>query len=271
MAVPKSGPRVQTHAANRGNLCFETPWVDFGERKIEIVNVYCDESGNGNGSKHLVIAATVIEGRLDEELRQRINNAYATALIEGHLLDTEERLSNFANVGFRRSYDSPDLQAEFRAVIRSTQTAKHFVLATDRTGLAGESEGDQMKYLYLRLLSTVCARYRDARRVNIVLERNDQLHDWLPELTSRLKKTLTELSRTEVDLSVAEHDKAPDSPLAIADYMAGIAAAWLDAGATIDRKTFTFRNLLEVEDSISWFCSLERGRLSSRRDRLADR
>ena len=156
-------------------------------------------------------------------------------------------------------------------MIRSTQTAKHFVLATDRTGLPGESEDEHMKGLYLRLLSTVCARYRDARRFNFVIERNDQLRGWFPDLAADLGKVMVELGQTAVELSVAEHDKAADSPLAVADYMAGIAAAWLEEGAKIDRWTFAFRNLLEVEDSISWFGSVERGRLSSRRDRLADR
>lgn len=229
------------------------------------VHVFCDESGNGDATKSLVVAAIAISdsdlpGEVDA-LQEQYDRVLELARASG--VDPYEK---FQEQGFHRHKDKYGAQAAFVERLGSTLTRKVFLFATDRATVSSTDEVDHLIELYRRLSATLVRKFRDYAAISFVIENNDDLRRRWADLVAAVQP-----AAKGPRVSAEMVPKSPTSPLAEADYFAATCLYWLDSGmqppasGSKSGSEVTYLQFVELLPNVSLVLSLERGRLHSRR------
>lgn len=233
------------------------------------VKVFLDESGNGNPDDPLVICGIAVEADLVSEFESLIQAAYHRTLARPKFRNHADR-ERFKQTGFHRCEDLPEVGAEFVQLLSSTSIYKALLIGTDRSSLGLDDEVDQLVEMYVRLGGVLRRQFRQASRVDLVIERNQPLESRMTEIRDRVNDRRSAHGRHLPTVTLAQADKSPESVLAAADALALVAASWLKSNYSTNAEDFQYRSYVETEAAISWFCSLEHGVLSTRRVRYLE-
>lgn len=87
------------------------------------VQVFLDESGNGNPDDPLVICGIAVEADLVSEFQSLIQAAYHRTLARPKFRNEADR-ERFKQTGFHRCEDLPEVGAEFVQLLSSTSIYK---------------------------------------------------------------------------------------------------------------------------------------------------
>lgn len=231
---------------------------------MNTVKIFLDESGNGNPEDPLVVCGIAVEEDFIGEFEGRIRSAYYRVLARP-FRNPEDR-ERFLRTGFHRSADLPEVGSDFTHLLSSTSIYKALIIATDRSSL-DLPEVDQLVELYVRLGGVARRQFRQASKIDLVIEQNEPLRPRLHEISDRINSRRNSNGRRLPPVTISQANKSPESILAAADGLALIAAAWLKRQRDTNASRYEYRTYLETEAAISWFCSLEHGVLSTRRTR----
>ncbi len=232
------------------------------------MKLFMDESGNTNTDLPLIVGAVELGDDADdveENIRSLHKRLSATASLAGF-----PSFEEFRKHGFHSKNDPPEVSTPFLELIR-TFFFRLYMVVTDRTGVPGMKEADQIEFMYVKLLSDLLIRHRKKTELFIYVEQSADMRSIIGRLpgsaTDQAYKTLgkTEpLPRLNIEMAA----KTDYMSTAIIDYAMAATARWLRANCTMDPKARAYRAFREIEPYVSVLYSFEQGRISSRKDPL---
>jgi hypothetical protein len=236
--------------------------------KAHRVKLFMDESGNGHPSEHLIVGAVELGDDADdieEQIRVLHRTLCARRSFIGH-----RNYEKFRKNGFHSSEDPQDVSAPFLELIR-TFFFRTYMVTTDRTGVLGATEAEQIEFMYVKLLSDLLLRYRRKPELLCYIEQSEGMGSIirrLPESAAiRAYETLGKRAPLP-ELKIEMVAKADYMSTAIVDYVMAAVARWFREGCTTNPREHACRAFREIEPFISVLYSFEQGRISSRKDPL---
>lgn len=227
-----------------------------------------DESGNANANQPLIVGAVELGDDaedVEENVRALHKRLSASSSLAG--LDSFEE---FRRHGFHSKNDPTEISAPFLELMRNT-IFRAYMVVTDRTGVPGENEADQIEYMYAKLLGDLLIRHSRREKLSVYVEQSTDMRSIIEHLPGRIadqvRNTLGKpVQLPQLDIEVVA--KTDYMSMAIVDYVMAAASRWLRAGRTTDPRNYPYRAFREIEPSVSVLYSFEQGRISSRRDSL---
>ena len=228
-----------------------------------------DESGNTHTDLPLIVGAVELGDDADD-VEENIRNLYRRLSAMPSLAGLPS-FEEFRKHGFHSKNDPREVSAPFLELIRAT-FFRAYMVATDRTGVPGETEADQIEFMYVKLLSDLLIRHRKKTELFLYIEQNVDMRSIIERLpdsaTNQAHKTLGKavpLPQLHIEM-VAKTDYMS---MAIVDYVMSAVARWLRANRTTNPEDYAYRAFREIEPFVSVLYSFEDGRISSRKDPLA--
>jgi hypothetical protein len=234
------------------------------------VQLYMDESGNGNPSQPLIVGAVAIDDSDAEEIENRIRELFARLSARRSLAGLRS-FEEFRRSGFHAAADPPGFSTLFSELMQDL-FFKAYMIVTDRTSPhAGVTQGEKLNFMYVRLLSDLLLEFRKESELVCRIEQNDSLRQLfrdLPELSSR--RAIEKVGRQVAlpRLSVIVVPKLEAMSLAIVDSIMLTTSRWINAKYSRDVTDRNYRDFRGIEHFISLLYSLEQGRISSRKQPL---
>ena len=236
--------------------------------RLNAVKLFMDESGNGNPDLPLIVGAVELYDNADdveESTRSLYQRLSANSSLEG-LTSFEE----FRRRGFHYKNDLPEIRTQFLELIRTT-SFRSYMVTTDRTGVAGETESEKIEFMYVKLLSDLLIRHRKQAELLVYIEQSQDMKSIIQRLpastTEQAHKTLGKAKKLP-NLNIEMVTKTDYMSMAIVDYVMAIAANWLRENRTIDPAKWQYRTFSQLEPFVSVLYSFEHGLISNRKTPL---
>lgn len=232
------------------------------------MKLFMDESGNGNSSQPLIVGAVEL-GEDADDVEERIRNLHKSLFARGSLTGLPS-FEEFRKNGFHSSTDPLEVSGRFLELMR-TIFFRAYMVVTDRTRVPGDTESEQIEFMYVKLLSDLSIRHRHEPELLCYIEQSEGMESIirrLPESVARQAKRTTAKAASLPKLNITMVAKRDYMSTAIIDYVMAAASRWLQADRTANPKDRHYRAFREIEPSISMLYSFERGRISSRKDPL---
>jgi hypothetical protein len=227
-----------------------------------------DESGNGNASQPLIIGAVELGDDADDvekQVRELHKHLCARSSFVGH-----PGFERFRQNGFHSSTDPRDVSGPFLELIR-VLFFRAYMVVTDRTGVPGNTEAEQIEFMYVKLLSDLLIRHRDEPELLCNIEQSEGMGSIIRRLpdsaTRRAYGTLGKAAPLP-QLKIMMVTKTDYMSMAIVDYVMSAVTRWLQADCTTSPSDWPYRAFREIEPFVSMLYSFEHGRISSRKDPL---
>lgn len=232
------------------------------------MKLFMDESGNGNPDLPLIVGAVELYDDADdieESARSLFQRLSAMSSLEG-LPSFEE----FRKHGFHYKNDPTEIKAPFLDLIRTT-SFRAYMVVTDRTGVPGNTESEQIEFMYVKLLSDLLLRHRNQAQLLAYIEQSPDMRSIIQRLpvsvTEQAHKTLGK-AETLPKLNIEMVTKTDYMSMAIVDYVMATVAKWLRENRTTDPGKWQYRAFRELEPFVSVLYSFEHGLISNRKSPL---
>lgn len=232
------------------------------------VKLFMDESGNGNPDLPLIVGAVELfddAAEVEENIQSLYRRLCTLSSLEG--LDSFEK---FRRHGFHYKNDPPEIKNPFLDLIRTT-AFKAYMVVTDRTGVPGATEAEQIEFMYVKLLSDLLLKHHRQTELLVTVEQSTEMRSIIQRLPSGATKQARETrvkARPLPQLNIEMAAKTDYMSMAIVDYVMGSAAKWLREDQTTDPAKWQYRSFRQIEPFVSVFYSFEHGLISSRRTPL---
>jgi hypothetical protein len=257
-AAPGHSVEATTH------MCLGDSAAELHEG-LNTVKLFMDESGNGNTDLPLIVGAVELYDNADdveENTRSLYKRLSAMSSLEG-LPSFEE----FRKHGFHSKNDPPEIKAPFLELIRTT-SFRAYMVVTDRTGVPGNTESEQIEFMYVKLLSDLLIRHRKKSELFVNIEQSADMRSIIQRLPSSANKQ-AQKTRGKAEplpkLNIEMVTKTDHMSMAIVDYVMAAAARWLRENRTTDPKIWQYRAFRELEQYVSVLYSFEHGLISNRK------
>lgn len=227
-----------------------------------------DESGNGNTSQPLIVGAVEL-GEDADDTEERIRDLHKNLCARSSLTGLPS-FEEFRKNGFHGSTDPLEVSGPFRELMRTT-FYRAYMVTTDRTRVRGDTESEQIEFMYVKLLSDLLIRYRRELELICCIEQSEDMKSIihrLPDSVTRKAYRTNGKAAPLPQLNITMVAKRDYMSTAIIDYVMAATSRWLQAGRTTNPKEWPYRAFREIEPSISMLYSFEHGRISSRKDPL---
>lgn len=238
------------------------------------VKVFIDESGNNNPDRPLLVGAIAIESDQEPRLRKQITELQARLVADYSQWTSAEKCAQFSKIGFHRKDDMVPVRVQFEELISHSGKFSAFILVTDRQVCGGLSERRILFGMYCKLIAAIAKKFSRRAAIDILFESGEDLPTNLNKVASGVDHILAgwnrNFTRSGPSIEYLTAAKGASQPLlAVTDYLLGICASWIQAGAKVDLRTKEFRTLTKIEPCISMFYSYEKGLLSSHERRIS--
>lgn len=227
-----------------------------------------DESGNGNASQSLIVGAVELSEDADD-VEKRIRDLHKSLSAKSSLFGLGS-FEKFRENGFHSSTDPREVSGRFLELMGSI-LFRSYMVTTDRTRFPGRAEPELIELMYVKLLSDLSIKHRHETELLCYIEQSEGM----PSIIRRLPDGVLKQSRKTIgkatslpDLKITMVAKQDYMSTAIIDYVMAAVSRWLKEGCTTSPTQYSYRAFREIEASISMLYSLERGRISSRKDPL---
>jgi hypothetical protein len=224
-----------------------------------------DESGNGNTALPLIVGAVELGDDADD-VEENIRNLYKRLSAMTSLAGLPS-FEEFRKHGFHSKNDPQEVSAPFLELIRTT-FFRAYMVVTDRTGVPGNTEADQIEFMYVKLLSDLLIRHRNEPELFLYIEQSADMRSIIQRLpssaTKQAHKTLGKAAPLP-QLNIEMVPKTEYMSMAIVDYVMSAVARWLRANRTTNPADWAYRAFREIEPFVSVLYSFEHGRISSRK------
>lgn len=236
--------------------------------RLNTVKLFMDESGNTNTALPLIVGAVELGDDADD-VEENIRNLYKRLSAMPSLAGLPS-FEEFRKYGFHSKNDPLEVSTQFLDLIRTT-FFRAYMVTTNRKGVPGRTEADQIEFMYVKLLSDLLMRHRKKSELSVYIEQSADMKSIIQRLpdsaTNQAHKVLGKaapLPRLHIEM-VAKTDYMS---MAIVDYVMSAASRWLRANRTTDPKDRVYRAYREIEPFVSLLYSFEDNRISSRKDSL---
>jgi hypothetical protein len=236
--------------------------------RLNTVKLFMDESGNGNLSQPLIVGAVEL-GDDAEDVEEQVRNLYKRLFARSSLAGLPG-FEEFRKNGFHSSTDPREVSGPFLELIRAI-FFRAYMVVTDRTGVPGNTEVEQVEFMYVKLLSDLLIRYRDEPELFCYIEQSEGMGSIIRRLpASAIKRAHETLGKAAPlpKLNIAMVAKTDYMSMAIVDYVMSAVTRWLRADCTTNPEDWPYRAFREIEPFVSVLYSFEHGRISSRKDPL---
>ena len=236
--------------------------------RLNVVKLFMDESGNGHTSQPLIVGAVELGDDADD-IEERIQELYWRLCAKGSLVGLRG-FEEFRKSGFHSSTDPREVSGPFLELMLSC-FFRTYMVVTDRTGVPGNTEAEQIEFMYVKLLSDLLIRHRAERELLCYIEQNDSIASIIRRLPdSATRRAFKTLGKAELlpQLNVVVVAKTDYMSIAIIDYVMAAVTRWLQANCTTSPEKWPYRAFREIEPFISVLYSFERGLISSRKNSL---
>jgi hypothetical protein len=227
-----------------------------------------DESGNGDPSLPMIVGAVEL-GEDADDVEEQIRNLYEN-LSSRRGLAGLRGFEKFRRTGFHRTDDPQEISGPFLELMHSI-FFKTYMVTTDRTSVPGDTEDEQIEFMYVKLLSDLLIRHRGKSELLCYIERSEGMESIILRLpASATEKAYQTLGRTVPlpELKLEMVAKIDHMSTAIIDYVMWAVSKWLLAGRPTSSSDFNYRAFREFEPSISVLYSFEDGVIARRKDPL---
>lgn len=227
-----------------------------------------DESGNGHPSQPLIVGAVEL-GEDADDIEKQVRDLYRSLCARRSFIGHRD-YEKFRKNGFHSSEDPLDVSVPFLELIR-TLFFRAYMVVTDRTGVLGDTEAEQIEFMYVKLLSDLLLRHRRKSELLCYIEQSEGMSSIIRRLPeSAVKRAYETLGkRTPLpELKIEIVAKADYMSMAIVDYVMAAVSRWIRAGCTTNPRDRDCRAFREIEPFISVLYSFEQGRISSRKEPL---
>lgn len=243
---------------------------DFTDAHCPIV-LYMDESGNGNPGHPLVVGAVVVDSdasELEVDLLKLHRELSARRALRGH-----RGFEKFRKSGFHASTDPIEVSQPFIELIQRSVGFKIYLMASEDRTYRGLTEAQLISEMYERIVADNLIRHQGQNIVTVRIEENDGLRAMMQNLPRFANyRAITKLGKM-ADLPQAKIEvvkKGEFMSLAIVDYAMIAASRWIASGFTVAPDNRAFRGFREIAPVISFFYTMESGKLVSRKVGLAE-
>ncbi|MFF4198251.1 hypothetical protein [Nonomuraea sp. NPDC001831] len=227
-----------------------------------------DESGNGNFAQPLIVGAVELGDDADD-IEKRIRELHSRLSARSNLAGLRG-FEKFRESGFHSSIDPREVSGPFLELMRSV-FFRVYMVVTDRTGVPGETESEQIEFMYVKLLSDILIRHRNKPELLCYIEQSEGMTSIISRLPISVARQAHKTAGKTLSLpklKIQMVTKTDYMSTAIIDYVMAAVSRWLQADCTTSPKDWPYRAFREIESSVSVLYSFERGRISSRKDSL---
>lgn len=225
-----------------------------------------DESGNGNPHQPLIVGAVVADadaGDIESDIQQLYRELSARRSLRGH-----KGFEKFRVSGFHASTDPTEISQPFIELLQKSSAFKVHLIATREHSGRGLTENQVISEMYETIVADNLIRYRGQAALTVCIEENDGLRPMLRNLPRyaafrAIVKLGTIVKLPEIKVEMAK--KGSVMSLAITDYAMLAASRWISSNFTTSPASRAYRGFREIAPSISFFYSLEDGKLASRK------
>ena len=232
------------------------------------MKLFMDESGNGNADQPLIVGAVELSEDADA-VEKRIRDLHRILCAKSSLFGFES-FEKFRENGFHSSTDPREVSGRFVELIGSL-FFRSYMVTTDRTRFPGRAEPELIELMYVKLLSDLSIKHRREAELLCYVEQSEDMRSIIRRLPDGVlkqsRKTIGKVTPLP-DLNIMMVTKRDYMSTAIIDYVMAAVSRWLKAGCNTSPSNYVYRSFREFEASISILYSLERGRISSRKDPL---
>lgn len=235
---------------------------------LNTVDLFMNESGNGNTERPLVVGAIELGDDADDveaNIRALYKQLSAMRRLAG-LPSFEE----FRKSGFDSDNNPREISDSLLELMRNTYF-RAYIVATNRTKVPGNTDTDQIEFMYVKLLSDLLIRHRSKSDLHIHIEQRTEIRSIIQQLPrSATKRAYITLGKAAPlpQLNIEVVTKTDCMSMAIVDYVTTTVARWLQENSTTNPEDRAYQEFREIEPSISVLYSFEHGRISSRKDPL---
>lgn len=233
-----------------------------------MVKLFMDESGNGNTSQPLIVGAVELGDDADD-IEKRIQDLYRRLFARTNLVGLRG-FEDFRKSGFHSSHDPLEVSGPFRELMRVI-FYRAYMVVTDRTRVPGDTESEQIEFMYVKLLSDLLMRHRDEPELLCYIEQSEGMGSIISRLPDSVVRRAYETigkATSLPQLNITMVAKSDYMSTAIIDYVMADVSRWLQAGRTTSPRDWPYRAFREIEPSVSMLYSFEHGRIASRKDPL---
>lgn len=148
---------------------------------------------------------------------------------------------------------------------------RSYMVVTNRTDIPSATESEAIEAMYVKLLSDLSIRHRHESELLCYIEQSEGMSAIIRRLPENVaKQTHKTIGKATPlpQLKIKMVAKTDYMSTAIIDYVMAAVSRWIQADYTTNPTKWEYRAFREIEPSISVLYSIERGRISSRRDPL---
>jgi hypothetical protein len=232
--------------------------------RLDSVKIFMDESGNGHPSLPLIVGAAEL-GEDADDIEEQIQNLYKRLSARSNLAGLRG-FEKFRKKGFHSTDDPQEVSGPFLELMRAI-FYRTYMVVTNRTNVPGDTEDEQIEFMYAKLLSDLLIRHRDKTVLSCYIEQGESMNSIIARLpagaTKQAHQTLGDaapLPQLEIQM-VAKTDYMST---AIIDYVMAAVSRWFQAGRPTSSSEYHYRAFREIEPSISILYSFEDGVISRR-------
>jgi hypothetical protein len=227
-----------------------------------------DESGNGHPALPLIVGAVEL-GEDADDVEGQIRNLY-DSLSSRRSLAGHRGFEKFRRTGFHRTDDPQEVSGPFIELMHSI-FFRTYMVVTDRTSVPGDTEDEQIEFMYIKLLSDLLIRHRGQAELLCYIEQSEGMKSMILRLPSiATEKAYQTLGKAVPlpELKIEMIAKIDYMSTAIIDYVMWAVSNWLQAGCPTSSSDFNYRAFSEFEPSMSVLYSFECGVIARRKDPL---
>ncbi|MET9434413.1 hypothetical protein [Streptomyces sp. NPDC006551] len=232
------------------------------------MKLFMDESGNGNASQPLIVGAVEL-GEDADDVEKKIRDLHRSLSARSSLFGLAS-FEEFRKNGFHASTNPREVVDRFLELMGNI-IFRSYMVTTDRTRFTGRAESELIELMYVKLLSDLSIKHRHESELLCYVEQSEGMQSIIRRLPgSVFKQSCKTIGKAASlpELKITMVAKQDYMSTAVIDFVMAAVSRWLQAGCTTSPKDYAYRAFREIEASISMLYSLERGRISSRKDPL---
>lgn len=232
------------------------------------MKIFMDESGNGHPAQPLIVGAVEL-GEDADDIEEQIRNLYKRLSARSSLAGLRG-FEKFRKKGFHSTDDPQEVSGPFLELMHAI-FFRTYMVVTDRTNVPGDTEDEQVEFMYVKLLSDLLIRHRGKTELSCYIEQSESMNSIISRLpagaTKRAHQTLGDAAPLP-QLKIQMVAKTDYMSTAIIDYVMSAVSRWLQAGRPTSSSEYNYRAFREIEPSVSILYSFEDGVISGRRNSL---
>src|ERR1700749_3359820 len=136
------------------------------------VKLFMDESGNGHPSQPLIVGAVELGDDADD-IEKGVRDLHRSLCARRSFIGHRD-YEKFRKNGFHSSENPQDVSGPFLELVR-TLFFRAYMVVTDRMGVVGATESEQIEFMYVKLLSDLLLRHRREPELLCYIEQSEDM------------------------------------------------------------------------------------------------